>query len=401
MSKNIILPKIKNVTLIKDPRTGKDIIINEKGEELKNLEIKENNETGKKMIIDKKTLEIKSCISKINPENGKEVFLIKEEPKIKEKKNDIFQIDKIDIITYNDKRTGNEILINKKTGEEINNIEKKENPITGEIKLINKNNGKEIEDIKIKKDFETGKEYFSIQKKEIEEPKNKIMEITNIKDPRTGKNIFINKETGEEINNIEKKNDPITGIPILINKNTNKEIKGISVKIDPQNGNEIFIKKKEIIPRNSIKIITIKDPRTQKEILINKETGEEMKNLIKKIDMKYGDSYIINKDNNKEVKILKNQIDTETGEEIFLIRKNSKDNEIDNKINKVEIQIKKDYETGKEIIINKETGNILNNIKKVIDKDTGDKILINKNTGEKISDNLIRKIDPNTGDEIY
>ena len=31
------------------------------------------------------------------------------------------------------------------------------------------------------------------------------MEITNIKDPITGNNIFINKNIGEEINYIEKK----------------------------------------------------------------------------------------------------------------------------------------------------------------------------------------------------
>ena len=62
---NIILPKIKTITLIKDPRTKKDILVNEEtGEELKNLEIKENKENGKKMIIDKNTLEIKSCLNK-------------------------------------------------------------------------------------------------------------------------------------------------------------------------------------------------------------------------------------------------------------------------------------------------------------------------------------------------
>ena len=36
--------------------------------------------------------------------------------------------------------SGKEILINKKTGKKISNIEKKEDPITGEIKLINKEN---------------------------------------------------------------------------------------------------------------------------------------------------------------------------------------------------------------------------------------------------------------------
>ncbi len=95
-------------------------------------------------------------------------------------------------------------------------------------------------------------------------------------------------------------------------------------------------------------------------------------NLEKKIDKDNGDTYIINKDNNQEVEILNKKIDSDR-EEIFLIRKDIKDKNNDNKINKVEIQIKKDPELGKEIIVNKLSGNILNNMKKIIDKETGEK----------------------------
>ena len=94
-----------------------------------------------------------------------------------------------------------------------------------------------------------------------------------------------------------------------------------------------------------------------------------MTNLEKKIDKENGETYIINKDNNQEVEILNKKVDSD-GEEIFLIRKDIKDKNNDNKINKIEIQIKKDPESGKEIIVNKLSGNILNNMKKIIDKET-------------------------------
>ena len=98
----------------------------------------------------------------------------------------------------------------------------------------------------------------------------------------------------------------------------------------------------------------------------------EFTNLEKKIDKDNGDTYIINKDNNQEVEILNKKVDSD-GEEIFLIRKDIKDKNNENKINKVEIQIKKDPESGKEIV-NKLSGNILNNMKKIIYKEIGEKI---------------------------
>ena len=394
ISKETLYPEKKQkITLIKDPRSGKDILINlDNGEQLKNLDLKVD-ENNNKFIIDKNTLEVKSCLSKIDPESGKEIFYLKEEKNKFDKSNNLNK-SKIDIICVNDEITGNEILINKKTGEEIPNIKKVIAPKTKKVKFLNTNNNKEIDNIIIKKDLETGEEYYSINKDNILDENNNNIEIINIIDPRTGKEIFINKNTGEEINNIEKKIDNITGLPYLIDKETKKEIKGISIKYD-ENEKEIFIKKKEKLPLNQLKLICIKDPRTGDEILINKENGEEMKNLEKKIDSKNGEIYIIDKDNNEEIKILKSIID-ENGDEIFLIRNNINDD----KLNEIEIVIKKNIENGEEQLINKETGNIITNIEKIIDNETGEEILVNKETGEKI-ENLIKKINPITKEEIY
>ena len=73
-----------------------------------------------------------------------------------------------------------------------------------------------------------------------EKPKEK--EIISIKDPKTGKEKLIDKNTGNELYNIEKKVDEKTGKTILINKETGEKIKGINTKIDPITGEEIFIK---------------------------------------------------------------------------------------------------------------------------------------------------------------
>ena len=107
----------------------------------------------------------------------------------------------------------------------MKNLLIKKNPKNKEIKIINKDTGEEIKDIKRIIDPKTEKEIF-IKKESIP-----INEITMIKDHISGKEILINKKTGEEINNIEKKEDPITGETKLFNKETGEEIKKINKKI--------------------------------------------------------------------------------------------------------------------------------------------------------------------------
>ena len=57
-------------------------------------------------------------------------------------------------------KDSNEILINKDTGEKLDNIEKIKDPITGRIKLIDKNNGEEIKGIEIEKKMTIGKNQY-------------------------------------------------------------------------------------------------------------------------------------------------------------------------------------------------------------------------------------------------
>ena len=76
---------------------------------------------------------------------------------------------------------------------------------TREIKIINKDTGEEIKDIEVKKDSITGKEIISIQKEENQKKNN--INIIIIKDPKSGKEVLIDKETGEKYDNIEKKKE--------------------------------------------------------------------------------------------------------------------------------------------------------------------------------------------------
>ena len=91
--------------------------------------------------------------------------------------------------------------------------------------------------------------------------------------------MLINQK-GEKIVNLEKKIDEKTGESKLINKETGEDIKGINKTIDLKTGKEIIRVSKNNIILPKIKTITlIKDPRTKKDILVNEETGEELKNL--------------------------------------------------------------------------------------------------------------------------
>ena len=62
----------------------------------------------------------------------------------------------------------------------------------------------EIKVIDIKKDPRTGKEIISYNKENKNEGP-KTQELISIKDPNTGKEKLINKNTGNELTNIEKK----------------------------------------------------------------------------------------------------------------------------------------------------------------------------------------------------
>ena len=63
--------------------------------------------------------------------------------------------------------------------------------------------------------------------------KPKTIEIITIKDPKTGIEKLINKNTGNEIQNLERKYDLNKRKSILINKETGNEINNIINRIDP------------------------------------------------------------------------------------------------------------------------------------------------------------------------
>ena len=81
----------------------------------------------------------------------------------------------------------------------------------------------------------------------------------------------------------------------MVNKETGENIKDIKIKIDPKTKRESFIIKYDKKPIFK-ELISVKDPRTKKEILINKETGEKQKDLEIKTNEKTGEIKIINKE---------------------------------------------------------------------------------------------------------
>ena len=162
--------KNKQLISIKDEETGKENLIDkETGEKEENLEIKINEETKEPYIINKYNGEIiNNIVPIINPKTGEEIFISKEilDNKNKEKKNNIKNIQSkksFEIISKKDKRTGEEILVNKETGIEIDNIEKKYDEKIGENILVNKETGVKIKDIKIKINPKTKTESFIIK----------------------------------------------------------------------------------------------------------------------------------------------------------------------------------------------------------------------------------------------
>ena len=160
--------------------------------------------------------------------------------------------------------------------------------------------------------------------------------ILSIKNPKTGKEELINKETGEKIN-IEKIVNPKTGKSELINKDTGEKIKNIQIKKDPNTGEEIYCpihkNEKNIINNNltdNNDIIIKRDSKTGKEIHINKITNnkqieynrkkdsqeskkKKMKSKIKLFDS-LPDFSNSNLDNIEKIKILKERMFTDSNE---------------------------------------------------------------------------------------
>ena len=382
IKRNSLIPKKIEIIEIKNPITGKEDLINKETKEiLTNLYKDINSETGEIMVINKETgKKLENIKSKKDPnDESKEIIVLsrnyeKENEHYSNNKTNTDSIENENINNNNNiiisktDETGKEILVNKLTGKELNEIEKTINPKTRKSILIDKETGEETEDIILKKDPLTNKEIFIIKNEDdiIEEESKKInenipilnKEIIPIKDPRTGKEILINKETKEEIKNIKIKENPITKEIKVINKFTGKEIKNIKRIIDPKTEKEIFIEK-EIIPTNEI--TTKKDLITGKEILVNEKTGKKIDNIEKKEDLNTGEIKLYNKETGEEIKEINKKISLETGKEIITIKKENI------KPKKIEIISSKDPFTGEEKLINKNTGNELLNLEKKYD----------------------------------
>ena len=82
------------------------------------------------------------------------------------------------------------------------------------------------------------------------------------------KEIWVNKLTGIELNEIEKTINPKTRKSILIDKETGEQVKNFINNIDPEARKEKFIKIKPKI-KDKIEVISVKD--SKKNILIIKK----------------------------------------------------------------------------------------------------------------------------------
>ncbi len=231
----------------------------------------------------------------------------------------------------------------------VDNLNKNINERNGVNKIINKDKGKEIKDLKTKFDSETGNEFYLLKNKDNKENENNKtiieQEIICIKDPKNNKDILIDKKINKILDDLElKKNE--NGDIYIINKSTGEELKNIKRKINPKTNEEIFIKPIEI-NNNELYITSIKDNLTKKEILINKNTGEKLDNFEIKTNPKTRKSVIINKKTGDIVNDIKWKIESEAEEEIFIKENNNNNLEIISEIDPI---------SEKEILINKETG---------------------------------------------
>ena len=162
--------------------------------------------------------------------------------------------------------------------------------------------GEIYNNIIVTKDPETGEEIYNVIENIKDENGDNLQLKRNyiqvIKDPKTNQLIPINKLTGEKIKNLEVIKDKNTGEIKLMNKETGEIIKNLIKETNSETGEETFINYELYKPRNkNQEIILKKDPITNEEILVDKNSGEILNNLIKKIDPKTGETVIINKNN--------------------------------------------------------------------------------------------------------
>ena len=396
-----------------NPETGEIKLINkETGKEIKNIKIKKDPITGKEVFISTNKLEIKdellnNNLSQKSNYTTQETNISKNEKSKRENlltNSNLINNYPIEFSYVKDPKTNKKILVNKETGE--SNFEIKTD-VNNNPYLVNKKTGEIIKDIIKEIDPKTNEETYIINNPTlnnlIKEKNNELntTELISIKDPKTKKDIIINKQTGEKIDNLIIRKNSLTGESEIINSENGEKINNIILSKDPITGEETFIKINPINENNNInyKITDIeikKDPKTNKEILINKETGLPIMNIEKKKDPETGKTYFINKKNGETINNIIPSLN-ENGNEVFkkidIIQPISRNKNNDKMI------IKKDEKTGKDIIINTETGEKINNIEVKVDKKTGETILINKETNEKLRDVLMRK-DPITGNEI-
>ena len=357
-----------------------------------NLEKKIDNENGDTYIINKDNNQEVEILNKKVDSDGEEIFLIRKDIKDKNNEN---KINKVEIQIKKDPESGKEIIVNKLSGNILNNMKKIIDKETGEKILINKETGEKIDNLIRKIDTETGEEIYVNKEKKSEIDNNKKEKEYIIKKSEiSGKDIIMDKETGEINTDLEIRVNPTTKALILYNNETGEEIKKIKRKINPETKEEeIIVDETNNKNENNVKteIISIKDKKSGKEILVNKLTGEKLNNLEIYTNPKTRKSIIINKETGKEIKGIKRKIDNETNEEIFIKEENP--------FKKLEIISEKDKFTGKEYLINKETGEKLNNLEIKINNE-GNPIIINKETNEEIK-GIKRKIDPENRKEIF
>ena len=399
INKNNVIPKKIEIISIIDPQNQKEILINKNtGKEIVDIEKKINPKTKKEILIDKETNEeIKDLEIKKDFLTGKNIFIIKNNNDYSiedDNKYNKLKNNNNEFIIIKDPRTKKDILINKKTNEQIKNLEIKEDSNSNEIVFINKETGEKINNIKRIINPKTLEETF------IKEENKPLIEIMVKKDFIFGKDILINKNTGEQLDNLEIKKNEVTGEIKLINKETGEEINEINKKISLENGNEIFILNEEMLNPKKIEIILVKDKEINQEKLINKSTGNELTNLERKYDKNKRRSVLINKKTGKIINDIINKIDNETGEETFILNHNNSLSSNPNESLINEILCVKNLKNESEILVNKDNREKVDNLKKNINERNGEIKIINKDNGKEIKD-LKTKFDLETGNEVY
>ena len=312
--------------------------------------------------------------------------------------NIMVPLEEKEIEIIKDNKTGKFIVKDKNNKKELKDIEVIIDPKTGETTFINKLTGKKLNNIIEQIDPKTNKKkYIQYDTKDLKNSQYLIK-----KEPKTGKEVIIDKNTNQKIDNLIKNIDPVTGEVNFIDKNTGEIYNNIIVTKDLETGEEIYNVIENLkdengdnlkLKKNYIQVI--KDPETNKLIPINKFTGEKMNNLEVIQDKKTGEIKLVNKETGEIIRNLISEKNNETGEETFinyeLYKPKNKNQEIILKTNPI---------TNEEILVDKNSGEILNNIIKKIDPKTGETILINKDNGEIIKNIVISK-DPISGEDIF